>query len=134
MVQAACSPWAQLPDELLISVFNTLNHPRDLSACACVCKAWRNGKIKAAMSVLDLHHDDLYWLIQLNHAQMAAVRDVHVRYLCTNPCVAKASVMLLAFICGRLSTLQRLKLDLEKQTDPSHYNTSQVGCIGDHGA
>ena len=36
--------WADLPEELLVSVFNALDQPRDLLACACVCNAWRNGK------------------------------------------------------------------------------------------
>ena len=93
---------------------------------ACV-QGVEDGQKKAELSVLDLHHDGLYWLIQLSHAQMTAVRDVNVHYLCTKPRVAKASVMLLAFICGRLSTLQRLKLNWEKQVESSHYNISQVG-------
>ena len=70
-------------------------------------------------------HDDLHWLIQLNHAQMAAVRDIHMQYICTSPQDAKASVMLLAFICGRLTMLQQLKLVWGRLQDSS-FNPLQV--------
>ena len=110
VLQAGPFSWGQLPEDLLVSVFSALDHPRDLLACACVCKAWRNGKAKAVLPVLDLQHDDLNWLIQLNHGQMAAVRDINMCFSCEGPPDATASVMLLSFICGRLSRLRRLKL------------------------
>ena len=110
-LQAGAPFWAKLPKELLVSVFNALDHPRNLLACACVCKAWRSGTAKAAPPVLDLWCEDLRFLIQLNHVQMAAVRDIRMCFRSQHPGDATASVMLLAFICGRLSVLQRLKLD-----------------------
>ena len=127
MLQAGPFLWAKLPEELLVSVFNALVHPRDLLACACVCKAWRNGKAKSVLPVLDLQHDDLNWLIQLNHVQMAAVRDVNMCFSCTGPPEATASVMLLTFICGRMSMLQRLKLDFG-EADAEFF---EVGCTAD---
>ena len=118
--------WATLPEDLLASIFGTLRHPRDLLASVCVCKAWRNGKAKAVLPVLKLHHTDLKWLIKLTHAQMAADRDVRMRFLPARPSqpgCATASVMLLAFICGRLSMLQRLQLDEQ--------DLIEVGCTAD---
>ena len=112
MLQAGPCFCANLPEELLASVFKALDHPRDLLACACVCKAWRNAKAKAILPVLNLDNEDLKWLIQLNHVQMAAVRDVHMSLSCTLHHLADetASIMLLTFICGRLSMLQQLRL------------------------
>ena len=133
MLQAG-SPkrWADLPEELLVSVFAALDHPRDLLACAFACKAWRNGKAKAVLPVLDLHHTDLKWLSQLTQVQMAAVRDVCMRFLPTRrsqPGCATASFILLAFICGRLSMLQRLKLKWEEFDDQDDFQ--EVGCTAD---
>ncbi len=81
------------------------------------------------MSVLDLHHDDLKWLSQLTHAQMAAVRDVQLRFISAGPGYATASAMLLAFICGRLSMPQRLKLDWGNNYQQE--DLSEVGCMAD---
>lgn len=102
--------WADLSEALLVSVFSALDHPSGLLACACVCNAWRQSSADAVLPKLALHHDDLDWLIQLNHEQMAAVRDVDMGFICPSPQGATDSVMLLAFICGRLSMLQRLML------------------------
>ena len=132
MLQAGPPIWANLPEDLLASVFSALDYPRDLLACACVCKAWRNGKAKVALPVLSLHHTDLEWLSQLTHAQMAAVRDVRMRFLPAHrsqPGCVTASFMLLAFICGRLSMLQQLKLNWENFHDQDHFD--EVGCPAD---
>ena len=110
MLQAGAPFWANLPEDLLVSVFSAFDHPRDLLACACVCKAWRSGKAKAVLPVLDVWWADLRLLIQLNHVQMAAVKDVHIRFTSVGPGYATASVMLFTFICGRIPMLQRLKL------------------------
>ena len=93
-----------------MSVFNTLDHLRDLLACACVCKAWRTGKAKALLPRLNLERDDFALLLQLSPLQMAAVREVFMCFF-GDPEYATASVMLLSFVCGRLPMLQRLMLD-----------------------
>ena len=126
MLQAGPPCWANLPEELLVSVFSTLDRPRDLLACACVFKAWRDGNAKAVVPVLDLWCEDLRFLIQLNPVQMAAVRDVHMRFVSTGPVYATASVMLFTFICGRLPMLQRLKLDWGDWKQ--HNGREVVGC------
>ena len=111
MLQAGASLLGKPPKGVAGLCLQCPYHPRDLLACACVCKAWRNGKAKAVLPVLMLHEDDLEWLIQLNHVQMAAVRDVHMPILPVGSGCATASVMLLAYICGLLPMLQRLKLE-----------------------
>lgn len=105
-----------LPDDLLVAVFNTLRHPKDLLACACVCKAWRKTKPKASMPVLVLHEGrtDLDWLITLTPTQMAAVCDVYINFNCTTP-QALGCAMMLTFICGGSPRLQRLELDWSNQ-------------------
>ena len=67
---------ADLPEALLISLFNLLNNPKDLLACGGVCQAWRRAKARAVLPELALGHEDLAWLLQLSPVQMAAVRDV----------------------------------------------------------
>ena len=126
MLQAGGPLWARLPEELLVAVFNALDPPTYLVRCAFVCKAWRIGTAKAALPVLNLRHSDLRWLLHLSDAQMAAVRDVHMRFSCQggspsgwtcdangvkwDSADATASIMLLTFICGRASMLRRLEL------------------------
>ena len=102
-----------------------------LASCqhAPMC-ARRGGMARQRLLCLSWIHDDLHWLIQLNHAQMAAVRDIHMQYICTSPQDAKASVMLLAFICGRLTMLQRLKLVWGRLQDSS-FNPLQLGGTAD---
>lgn len=120
----------RLPEDLLVSVFNALDHPRDLLACACVCKAWSIGRAKALLPRLRLGHQDLAWLLQLNPVQMAAIRDLCMEFIHDQPEDAAASAMLLAFVCGRLPRLQRLGLDakLIPSTffDPDDF--AEVGC------
>ena len=129
MLQA--NPWEEshFSEDLLVSVFNWLDHPRDLLTCAGVCKAWRAGKAKATLPTLDLSNDDLTWLLHLNSAQMAAVREVTLGFYSDTPEDATASIMLLAFICGRLPKLRWLKLywgDPFQQED-----FAEVGCTSD---
>ena len=126
MLQAGACFWANLPEDLLVSVFNAFSRPRDLLACACVCKAWRNGKAQAALPVWDLWCKDLLFLVKLNHVQLAAVRDVRMCFRSADPGCATASTMLLTFICCRLPMLQQLELDwggVEDQED-----LLEVGC------
>ena len=101
-----------LPDDLLVAVVNRLRHPKDLFACACVCKALRNTKAKALPPVLVLYEgrDDLDWLITLTPTQMAAVCDVYMVFSCTAP-HALGYAMMLTLICGGSPRLQRLELD-----------------------
>lgn len=130
MLQAEPQPH-HLPQDLLVSVSNALDHSRDLLACACVCKAWRIGKAEALMPRLHLPwepgeglHYDLPRLLQLNAVQMAAIRDVCMPFSCDKEDVA-ASPMLLAFVCGRLPMLQRLELDASMLCLEDF---AQVGC------
>ena len=105
--------WADLPEDLLVSVFTTLRHPRDLLACACVCKAWQAGEAQAFESVLDVTsggHDDLSRLVTLNPLQRASVRDVQMSFWSGGE-AGTANVMILAFISGSLPRLQRLQVD-----------------------
>ena len=103
-----------LPEELLVAVFNALDHPSDLLACARVCKAWRTGTSKALLPKLDLNNDDLTWLLRLSPIQMAAVREVDVFFVGHDRKYATASAMLFTFICARLPMLQRLGVDCEE--------------------
>ena len=60
--------WAHLPEDLLVPVFHTLRHPRDLLACACVCKAWQAGEARTFETVLDVSeglHNALHRLVTL---------------------------------------------------------------------
>ena len=74
--------WADLPEDLLVSVLNSLRHPRDLLACACVCKAWRNGEWKAFQPMMEYVQDygGLDHLITLTPIQLAALRQVHMGF------------------------------------------------------
>ena len=124
--------WADLPEDLLVSVFNTLRHPRDLMACACVCKAWRIGESKAFQPVMDDldGHDCLDWLMRLTLIQLAAVRDVRLSLYYDDQQAATASAMILAFISRGLPRLQQLLLDWD---DAYGWDAdwAQVGCRAD---
>ena len=127
--------WANLPEGLLVSVFNSLRHPRDLLACACVCKAWRSGESKAFQPVPQvLHslfdHAGLDQLITLTPIQLAAVREVHMGFYGMDPQSATASVMTLAFVSRSLPRLQRLELEWNEPFEPDE-DWSQVGCTAD---
>ena len=121
--------WADLPEDLLVAVINTLRHPRDLLACACVCKAWRKTEWKAFQAMMEDLQDygGLDRLITLTPIQLAALRDVRMGFTCNTPQSATASVMVLAFICRSLPRLQRLELDWGEPDE----NWSQVGCTAD---
>ena len=127
MLQAGAPFWLNLPEELLVSVFNALVRPRDLLACACVCKAWRNGKAKAVLPALDLWCEDLHFLSQLNHVQLAAVRGLRMHFVSTGPGYATASIMLFTFICGCLPMLRRLSLNWGNYKEQA--DVEVVGCI-----
>ena len=80
------------------------------------------------MSVLDLQHHDLRWLSRLSHAQMAAVRDVRMRFpsASARPARATASGMLFVLVCGHVSMLRQLQLDWRVLNEED--NLAEVGC------
>ena len=123
---------ADLPEELLVSIFHSLRHPRDLLACACVCKAWRHGESKAFQPVLlDLNaHCGLDQLMMMTPIQLAAVRDARISFCGHTLLSATASVMILTFICRSLPRLQQLMLDWGGPFEPDE-DWSQVGCTAD---
>ena len=126
--------WSDLPEDLLVSVFSTLRHPRDLLACACVCKAWQAGQAQAFEPVLFLMdglHDDLRRLVTLTPIQRAAVRDVKLLFCKDGPQATPASAMILAFISNSLPRLQRLHLDWSLPSELDEKDRSQVGCRAD---
>ena len=124
--------WADLPEDLLVSVFNSLRHPRDLLACARVCKAWRNGETRSFQPMLDYvqEYGGLDHLITLTPIQLAALWHVHMGFNNDDLQAATASVMILAFLCRSLPRLQRLTLDWIEPFEPNE-NWSQVSCTAD---
>ena len=124
--------WADLPGDLLVSVFNSLRHPRDLLACACACKAWRNGELRAFQPMLDYVQDygGLDRLMRLTPIQLAALRDVSMSLYDKDSQSATVSAMILTFISRSLPRLQRLVLDYVEPFEADD-DWSQVGCSAD---
>ena len=124
--------WADLPEDLLVSVFKSLRHPRDLLACACVCKAWRNGELEASRPRLlwVQNYGGLDGLSTLTPIQLAALRQLRMDFNGNSLKAATASVMTLAFISRSLPRLQRLDLQWFEPFDPDA-DRSQVGCTAD---